>query len=101
MSASTTVTVYTRPSCIQCLMTRRRLEAQGIEYVELPLDDEVVSLVSEAGYTSAPGVVVRTGMGLVIDVWGGFNPARIDKWAHAIHQEQAIAYLAEDGGEPA
>lgn len=78
-----TIQVYSRPACVQCDATRRRLARRGAPFTELALDDhpDAVTLAREAGYTSAPVVVVLTSLGLVADVWGGFQPDRIDAWA--------------------
>ena len=61
--------------------------ASPVGYVARPLDDDVRALLKEAGYEQAPGVVVTTSMGLVIDCWGGFNPPRMARWAHHLGEE--------------
>ena len=67
------VTVYVLPNCIQCTMTKRALDAAGIQYrvVDLSVDETAHDLVSELGYRSAPVVVTGS------DSWAGFRPDRI------------------------
>lgn len=69
-----TVTVYTKPACVQCTATSRALKAHGLSYrsVDLSLDAEALDYVRALGYTSAPVVVVDGGVH-----WSGFRPDRI------------------------
>lgn len=50
------VTVYTKPSCVQCAATCRALDRQGIEYeiVDLSEDPAALETVKELGYLQAP-----------------------------------------------
>lgn len=68
-----TITVYTRPSCGPCMMTRRRLDAAGIPHrvVDISQDDEARDYVMALGYLQAPVVVVGD------EHWSGFRPERI------------------------
>ena len=78
----TTVTVYSKPACVQCNATFRALEAKGIEYdpVDLSQDVEALERVRALGYLQAP--VVMTGE----EHWSGFRPDKIEELA-----EQATA----------
>lgn len=71
------VTVYTKPSCVQCAATYRALDSKGIEYdvVDVSVDDAALATVLELGYQQAP--VVVTGE----DHWSGFRPDKIDELA--------------------
>lgn len=71
------VTVYTKPSCVQCNATYRALDNQGIEYEILDLSEDATALetVKELGYLQAP-VVVADG-----DHWSGFRPDKIAELA--------------------
>lgn len=75
-----TVTVYTKPSCVQCNATYRALDSKGIEYEVLDLSEDAAALerVKELGYLQAP-VVVAEG-----DHWSGFRPDKIDELASRI-----------------
>ncbi len=71
------VTVYTKPSCVQCNATYRALEARGVEYevIDLSSDDSALATVKELGYLQAPVVVTDEGH------WSGFRPDMIDALA--------------------
>ncbi|MBM7824399.1 glutaredoxin-like protein NrdH [Arcanobacterium pluranimalium] len=67
------ITVYTKPSCVQCNATKRALDKGGLEYVEVDLtqDEEALATVKALGYQQAP-VVFADG-----DHWAGFRPDKI------------------------
>lgn len=66
------VIIYSNPSCIQCEQTKKYLTLKGIEFESKMLQNspEVMPLIEEKGYTSAP-VVVAGDLS-----WSGF---RLDK----------------------
>ena len=68
-----TVTVYTKPACVQCNATYKALEKQGIEFekVDITLDSEARDYVMALGYLQATVVVAGN------DHWSGFRPDRI------------------------
>ena len=68
-----TITVYTKPACVQCNATYKALDKQGIAYdvVDISLDDEARDYVMALGHLQAP-VVVAGG-----EHWSGFRPDRI------------------------
>ena len=68
-----TVTVYTKPACVQCNATYKALEKQGIEFekVDITLDSEARDYVMALGSLQAPVVVAGN------DHWSGFRPDRI------------------------
>lgn len=68
-----TVTVYTKPACVQCNATYKALEKQGIEFekVDITLDSEARDYVMALGYLQAPVVVAGN------EHWSGFRPDRI------------------------
>ena len=74
-----TVTVYSKPACVQCTATYRALDAQGIQYeiFDVTADDKALQTVKELGYMQAP--VVITGD----DHWSGFRPDKISAIAAA------------------
>lgn len=71
-----TVTVYTKPDCVQCSATFRALDAAGIEYETVDLTENANTLekVKALGYLQAPVVVVDEN-----DHWSGFRPDKIDE----------------------
>ncbi|MFK4790862.1 glutaredoxin-like protein NrdH [Microbacterium sp. ZW T5_56] len=71
------VTVYTKPSCVQCNATYRALDSKGIEYeiLDVTQDADALEQVKALGYMQAP-VVITEG-----DHWSGFRPDKIDELA--------------------
>lgn len=69
------VTVYTKPSCVQCDMTKRLLERMRVKHttVDVTADPDAHAYVTGLGYQSAPVVVVGDG----VDHWAGFKPDRL------------------------
>ena len=47
-----TISVYSKPSCVQCTATYRALDKQGIEYevFDLSEDEKALQTVKELGY---------------------------------------------------
>ncbi|MFA5592665.1 MAG: glutaredoxin-like protein NrdH [Micavibrio sp.] len=68
-----TVTVYSKPACVQCNATYRALERAGVPYnvVDLSEDGAALAHVQSLGYRQVP-VVVAGG-----DHWAGFRPDKI------------------------
>jgi glutaredoxin-like protein NrdH len=71
------ITVYSKPACVQCTATTRALDRQGIIYsvVDVSEDAEAVALVQGLGYRQVP--VVVTGE----QHWAGFRPDMISALA--------------------
>lgn len=67
------ITVYTKPNCVQCNATKRALKKSGLEFAEIDLtqDEEALATVKALGYQQAP-VVFADG-----DHWAGFRPDKI------------------------
>ena len=72
-----TITVYSKPACVQCTATTRALDARGIAYslVDLTEDAAAMQRVAALGYRQAP-VVVAGEMH-----WAGFRPDMIGRLA--------------------
>lgn len=75
-----TLTVYSKPSCVQCTATYRRLDALRIDYSVVDLSEDAASLAftKRLGHLQAPVVILRHGDGQVADHWSGFRPDKID-----------------------
>ncbi|MEX3648892.1 glutaredoxin domain-containing protein, partial [Mycolicibacterium porcinum] len=60
-----TITVYTKPACVQCNATYKALEKQGIEFekVDITADVEARDYVMSLGYLQAPAAVDGNGQG--------------------------------------
>lgn len=74
-----TITVYTKPACVQCNATYRALDKAGIEYdvIDITENAQARDYVMSLGYLQAPVVVAG-------DVhFSGFRPDEIKKLASA------------------
>lgn len=73
------VTVYSKPACVQCDATYRALDRKGIEYsvVDITQDTDALEMVRGLGYLQAPVVVAGDAH------WSGFRPDRIMELAAA------------------
>ncbi len=67
------ITVYTKPACVQCNATYKALDRQGVAYdiVDITVDTEARDYVMALGYLQAPVVVAGS------EHWSGFRPDRI------------------------
>ena len=72
-----TVTVYTKPACVQCNATYRALDKKGIAYqsVDISQDADALERLKSLGYMQAPVVVTDQ------DHWSGFRPDKIEELA--------------------
>lgn len=70
-------TVYTKPSCVQCDMTKKMLDKIGVEYdtVDITQNPVALAMILDMGFKSAPVVITDT------DSWAGFNPDKINSLA--------------------
>ncbi len=86
-----TVTVFTKPSCVQCTATYRALDKEHIDYEtrDVSTDDKALEQVKKLGYLQAPVVVINGLDGLdeldpdsnPEDHWSGFRPDKISALA--------------------
>lgn len=67
------ITVYSKPACVQCTATTRALTARGIDYdlIDLTEDSAAMEMVTGLGYRQAPVVVAGE------NHWAGFRPDMI------------------------
>lgn len=74
------ITVYTKPSCVQCTATYRALDSKGIEYnvLDLSQDETALETVKGLGYLQAPVVVTED------EHWSGFRPDKISELANRL-----------------
>lgn len=81
-----TITVYTKPNCVQCTATYRALDSKKIDYdvVDLSTDAAALQTIKELGYLQAPVVVVDDERH-----WSGFRPDEIATLATVQVQEVA------------
>ena len=67
------ITVYTKPLCVQCDATKRALNKAGIAYalIDLTEDERALEQVKALGYAQAPVVVTSD------DHWSGYRPDKL------------------------
>lgn len=70
-----TITVYSKPACVQCTATTRALDARGLDYsiIDLTQDAQAMEHVMAMGYRQAPVVVAGDSH------WAGFRPDMIGR----------------------
>lgn len=86
-----TVTVYTKPGCVQCAATFKALDKNGVAYekVDVTEDSDAHDYVMSLGYLQAPVVVAGA------EHWGGFRPDRIKALTNpAVFPADATAVIA-------
>ncbi|MDP9886025.1 glutaredoxin-like protein NrdH [Sinomonas atrocyanea] len=76
------ITLYSKPACVQCTMTKKALDKAGLAYQEVDLTQNPAALeyvTEELGYSMAPVVVVDDH-----SHWAGFQPQKISDAAAAV-----------------
>lgn len=70
-------TIYTKPACVQCDMTKRMMDQKGIIYktVDITENTDALDMILEMGFSSAPVVMSSVGN------WAGFQPDKINQLA--------------------
>ncbi|TWI36945.1 glutaredoxin-like protein NrdH [Paracoccus sulfuroxidans] len=70
-----TITVYSKPACVQCTATTRALDAKGLSYdvIDLTQDSTAMEKVTALGYRQAPVVIAGE------EHWAGFRPDMIGR----------------------
>lgn len=68
-----TITIFQKQLCMQCKMTKKFLEKEGADFVEINIDEhpEKIDYVKSLGFTSAP--VIEAGD----IVFSGFQPNKL------------------------
>ena len=77
------ITVYSKPMCVQCDATYRALDKQGLDYtkVDLTEDPSALEFIKGLGYQPAPVVIAGD------DHWSGYRAALINAAAQASSME--------------
>lgn len=68
--------LYTKPRCVQCDATKRKLDREGITYevVDLSADPSALETIKGLGYLQAPVLVADE-----TTHWSGHRPDLIEK----------------------
>lgn len=78
-----TITVYSKPQCVQCDYTYKVLDTKEATYTSHNITEDAAALeqVKELGYLAAPVVTVRDSeSGQIVEHWSGFRPDLISKY---------------------
>lgn len=69
------ITVYTKPSCVQCDATKRLMDKLNIKYstVDITVDTDAFDMLIAKGFKAAPVVITDN------DSWAGFQPDKISE----------------------
>ena len=69
------ITVYTKPGCVQCNATFRALDKAELSYqiIDISTDQEALEQLRGMGYMQAPVVVTAD------THWSGFRPDKISE----------------------
>ncbi|HWJ86157.1 glutaredoxin-like protein NrdH [Cellulomonas edaphi] len=75
-----TITVYSKPACVQCNATYRALDKLGADYtvVDISEDADARDYVMSLGHLQAPVVIVDG------EHWSGYRPDRIGALAERL-----------------
>ena len=82
MDKTPAITLYSKPACVQCTMTKKALEKKGLAYTEVDLTQNPAALeyvTEDLGYSQAPVVVIDEH-----NHWSGFRPDRLEATAAAL-----------------
>lgn len=68
------VKIYTKPNCVQCDMTKKLLDKNGVAYttVDITEDQAAYDEVIDMGFLAAPVVISGE------QSWAGFQPDKIN-----------------------
>ena len=81
------ITIYTKPDCVQCQATKRKLDAAGVPYTvtDLSKDPKMIEQLRAAGFTSVPVVEYAD------QRFAGYQPDRIKALTKAFGTITTIA----------
>ncbi len=82
-----TITVYSKPMCVQCNATYRALDKQGLDYesIDVTQDSSALEFIKGLGYQQAPVIIAGD------DHWSGYRPDRIKAAAAAVKSSLSVA----------
>ena len=80
-----TITVYSKPQCVQCDATKRWLDKKSIPYtlIDITESPEDAEAIKALGFQQAPVIVSSTGDPETDIMWSGHHPQNLDKYTHS------------------
>ena len=90
------ITIYTKPDCVQCRATQRRLDAAGVPYkvTDISQDPEMIEQMRAAGFTAVP--IVEYGE----ERFAGYQPDRIKALTQAFGAISSNPTATSDHSSP-
>lgn len=78
------ITVYSKPSCVQCTATYRKLDENKAEFTLVDISEDAAALarIKDLGYLQAPVVVGPNGH------WSGYRPDKLDEAIALIRESE-------------
>jgi len=75
------VTLYSKPSCVQCTATERWLNSNGYkdEFEHADAIENIESIKGLAGFQQAPVIKVVDSATSEVTFWSGHNPILLEK----------------------
>ncbi len=82
--AMSTITMYSKPGCVQCRATARGFAKAGvaIDIIDVSTDPTAAAMLTDWGYLSVPVIVTPDGQH-----WAGHRPDRITAAARALRED--------------
>lgn len=73
------ITVYTKPACVQCNATKRALDKQGLDYTTVDVTEDAAAAdnLKALGFASVPVVIADD-----TEPWAGYRPDRVKALAN-------------------
>ena len=84
-----TITLYTKPGCVQCRATARQFDKADvrIDTIDVSADTAAAQLLADLGYRGVP-VVIADGQS-----WAGHRPDRVDAVIRQLAQAMSCPHL--------
>ncbi|MFA5605903.1 glutaredoxin domain-containing protein [Mycolicibacterium goodii] len=88
--AAMTITMYTKPGCVQCRATARQFQKCGvtIQTIDVTAHPEAAQLLDDLGYRSLPVVMTTDGQH-----WSGHRPDRVDLLIRTVQDQMSCPRL--------
>lgn len=83
------VTMLTKPQCVQCRMTVKKLDLHDIEYKSIDITESEAALewCRERDFFQAPVLIVGDMSSDDFDAWSGYQPSKIEGLAERMNGE--------------
>lgn len=80
-----TITVYSRPQCVQCNATKRFLNKRGVPFFEETMTEEQAKAFRDRGLLTLP-IVVLSHNDQELQIISGFSPDKLQAMTEEVNQ---------------